>query len=152
MWHLGVCACGSVCICLTYVHGLTAQPWEEYLDGEYDENGLAWDWNERTAMEALQKGLVVPCAIEPPMRETASGETELRVRWCLGDPSRDTWHTEAELEGTEALQRWQAEPGRVPTREECLGRAPWTERVRELRAATRRELEARWRARYDNLY
>ena len=71
---------------------MTAQPWEEYLDGEYDENGLAWDWNERTAMEALQKGLVVPCVIDPPMRETASGETELRVRWCLGDPSRDVIH------------------------------------------------------------
>ena len=86
-----------VCICLylsgiQYVHGLTAQPWEEYLDGEYDENGLAWDWSKHTALEALQKGLIVPCAIDPPTRETASGETELRVRWCLGDRTQVAIH------------------------------------------------------------
>ena len=141
-----------VSVCLTYVHGLIAQPWEDYLDGEYDENGIAWDWDERTAIEAFQKGLIVPCVLNPHTRVAAGGETEYSVRWCLGDPGRDTWHSASELEGTEALQRWRAEPGRVPTREECMGRAPWTERVRELRAVTQRELEARWRARYDYLY
>ena len=128
------------------------EAWEEEQDDVYDEDGLAWEWDERTALEAFQKGLVVPCVLNPDIRAAANGDTLFLVRWCLGDPGRDTWHPAAELEGTEALQQWRAEPGRMPTREECMGRAPWTERVRGLRAAARREREARWRARYDYLY
>ena len=103
-------------------------------------------------MEALSQGLVVPCVFDPTTRVAASGETEFRVRWCIGDPGRDTWHSAAELEGTEALQRWRAEPGRMPTRHEAFGRAPWTEKTKGLRAAVDREREERWRARYDHLY
>ena len=124
-------------------------------DGDYCDglDSIMGDegWNEHVALAALEQGLAVPCCILRS-RLSAGGETECRVRWCLGDPGRDTWHVAAELEGTEAMQQWQAEPGRVPTRDELFGRAPWTERLRELRAARYRASEARWRARYEYLY
>ena len=109
------------------------------------------EWNEQTALAAEEQDLVVPCCIIGS-RAAAGGEPEYRVRWCLGDPGRDTWHVAAELEGTEALQQWRAEPGRVPTRRELFGCAPWTQRVRELSVARYRACEARWRARYEYLY
>ena len=48
------------------------EAWGEEQDDVYDEDGLAWEWDERTALEAYQKGLVVPCVIRSDIRMAAT--------------------------------------------------------------------------------